>query len=155
MGGVLFFTVIFLWIFLVCFTIKLANRKARLCPWVLEYNFISHFKFWRFWHYIVYFWKKSFKKSPIFLIGLPRWCSGKESACQCRRHKTLGFDPWVGKWQPILVFLLGESHGWKSLVGYSPWRHKESDTTEWLNNNHNRKTCLSVFTVNNQIKNKR
>ena len=30
-GGVLFFIVIFLWIFLVCFTIKLANRKARLC----------------------------------------------------------------------------------------------------------------------------
>ena len=97
MGGVLFFTVIFLWIFLVCFTIKLANRKARLCPWVLEYNFISHFKFWRFWHYIVYFWKKSFKKSPIFLIGLPRWCSGKESACQCRRHKRVGFDPGSGR----------------------------------------------------------
>ena len=35
-----------------------------------------------------------------------RWYSGKEPACQCRRHKTLGFDPWVGKilwkkkWQP-------------------------------------------------------
>jgi len=28
---------------------------------------------------------------------LPRWCSGKESACQCRRHKGRGFDPWVGK----------------------------------------------------------
>ena len=29
-----------------------------------------------------------------------------------------------------LVFLPGESHGGKSLVGYSPWGHKESDTTE-------------------------
>ena len=29
--------------------------------------------------------------------GLLRWHSGKESACQCRRHKRLGFNPWVGK----------------------------------------------------------
>ena len=29
--------------------------------------------------------------------GLPRWCKGKESACQGRRHKRHGFDPWVGK----------------------------------------------------------
>ena len=31
-----------------------------------------------------------------------------------------------------LVFLPGESHGWRSLAGYSPWGHKESDTTEQL-----------------------
>ena len=29
--------------------------------------------------------------------GLPRWCSGKESACQCKRLKRVGFDPWAGK----------------------------------------------------------
>ena len=40
---------------------------------------------------------------------------------QCRR-----------KWQPTPVFLPGESHGWRSLVGYSPWGHKESDMTERL-----------------------
>ena len=27
--------------------------------------------------------------------GLPQWLSGKESACQCRRHRRCGFDPWV------------------------------------------------------------
>ena len=49
------------------------------------------------------------------------------------RHR---FDPWVGKipwrraWQPTPVFLPGESHGQRSLAGYSPWGHKESDTTE-------------------------
>ena len=37
------------------------------------------------------------------------------------------------KWQPTPVFLPGESHGWKSLVGYSPRGRKESDTTERLN----------------------
>ena len=36
------------------------------------------------------------------------------------------------KWQPTPVFLPGKSHGQKSLVGYSPWGHKELDTTEWL-----------------------
>ena len=50
-----------------------------------------------------------------------------------------GFDPWVAKipwrwaWQPTPVFLPGEFHGQRSLVGYSPWGHKESDVTERLN----------------------
>ena len=37
---------------------------------------------------------------------------------------------WRRKWQPSPVFLPGKFHGQKSLVGYSPWGHKESDTTE-------------------------
>ena len=37
---------------------------------------------------------------------------------------------WKGAWQPTPVFLLGVSHGQRSLVGYSPQGHKESDTTE-------------------------
>ena len=67
--------------------------------------------------------------------GLPRWHSGKESTCQCRRH---GFKPWVRKiswsrkWQLIPVFLPGKFHGQRSLAGYNPWGHKESDMTEWL-----------------------
>ena len=43
-----------------------------------------------------------------------------------------GRFPWRRKWQPTPVFLSGESHGRRSLVGYSPWGHKESDTTERL-----------------------
>ena len=38
---------------------------------------------------------------------------------------------WRRKWQPTPVFLPGESHGRRSLVGCSPWGHEESDTTEW------------------------
>ena len=41
-------------------------------------------------------------------------------------------DHWRRQWQPTPVFLLGESHGQRSLVGYSPWGCKESDTTERL-----------------------
>ena len=62
---------------------------------------------------------------------LPRWLSGKESACECRRHKRCRLDPWVGKipqrrkWQPTPEFLPGESHGQRSLAGYSPSGCKE------------------------------
>ena len=42
----------------------------------------------------------------------------------------VGKIPWRRAWQPILVFLPGESHGQRSLAGYSPCGHKESDTTE-------------------------
>ena len=61
--------------------------------------------------------------------------SGNESTCQCRRHKRCSFDPWIGKviwrrkWQPTPISLPGKSHGQRSLVGYSPWGHKESDST--------------------------
>ena len=53
--------------------------------------------------------------------------SGKELTCQSKRLKRYGFGPWVGKtpwrrkWQPTPVFLPGESHGRRSLGGYSPW----------------------------------
>ena len=48
------------------------------------------------------------------------------------------FDPWVGKipwrreWHPTGVFLPGETHEQRSLAGYSPWDHTESDMTERL-----------------------
>ena len=67
--------------------------------------------------------------------SLPSGPSGKEPACQCKR---LRFNPWVRKipwrraWQPTPAFLLGESHGQRSLDGYSPGGCKELDTTEQL-----------------------
>ena len=38
--------------------------------------------------------------------------------------------PWRRKWQPASVFLPGESHGQRSLAGYSAWGCKEPGTTE-------------------------
>ena len=43
-------------------------------------------------------------------------------------------DPCRKKWQPTPVFLPGESHGQRSLAGYSSWGGKELDMTEGLNN---------------------
>ena len=60
-----------------------------------------------------------------FKLRLPRWHSSKESACQYRRRKSHGFDPWVRKipcrkaWQPTLVFLPGESQGQRNLMSYT------------------------------------
>jgi len=39
---------------------------------------------------------------------------------------------WRRQWQPTPVLLPGKSHGWRSLVGYTPWGLEESDTTEQL-----------------------
>ena len=41
-----------------------------------------------------------------------------------------GMILWKGKWQPTAVFLPGKFHGQRSLTGYSPWGHRESDMTE-------------------------
>ena len=77
--------------------------------------------------------------------GLPRWLNGKESACQFRR---LEFEPWVRKilwrrkWQPIPVFLPGESHAQRNLAGYSPWGCKESDITEHTGSLYMRYICI-------------
>jgi len=67
-------------------------------------------------------------------IDFPDDTSGKEPACQCRRCKRQGFSLWVGKipwrraWQPIPVFLPGESHGQRSLVGCSHGVAKKNQT---------------------------
>ena len=61
-----------------------------------------------------------------------RW----ESICpQCGRPRLnpwIGKIPWKRKWQPAPVLLPRKLHGWKSLLGYSPWGREESDTTGWF-----------------------
>ena len=78
----------------------------------------------------------NFKRALWKCLGLPSGTSGKEPACQCRRHKRCGFNPWVRKmpWnrkgEPTPEFIPGKFHGQRSLVGYSPWGCKELDMTE-------------------------
>ena len=91
------------------------------------------------WIAVSYFMGASWSRDQTqvsCIAGFPGGPSGKEPACQYRRHKRCVFDSWVWKipcrkaWQPTQVFLPGESHGQRSLAGYSPWGHKESDMTE-------------------------
>ena len=88
-------------------------------------------KFYSIYIYIYtfhFFWQRS---SVVW--GLPSRHNSKEFTCQCKRCSV---DPWVRKvpwsriWHPTPVFPPGKFHGLRSLVGYSPWGHKESDTTE-------------------------
>ena len=78
-------------------------------------------------------------------FGPPRWLSGEESACHCKRFRKCRFDPWVRKipwrrkWQPAPVFLPGEFHGQRSLAGYRPWGPKELDTTQHV--------CTHIYSI--------
>ena len=75
------------------------------------------------------------RRMLTLIIGLPWWFRWWSICLQCGRP---GFNSWVGniswrrKWQPNPVFLPGKSHGWRNLVGCSPWGCKELETTERL-----------------------
>jgi len=62
----------------------------------------------------------------------------KNLPVNARKHKRCGFDPWKiswrRKWHFTPVFLLEEYHAQRSLVGYSSWGRKQSDTSDCLNN---------------------
>ena len=81
-------------------------------------------------------WKTMDYSYIIALPGFPHDASGKESACQYRRHKRPRFDPlvrkipWSRKWQPTPVFLSGKFHRESSLASYSPWVLDGLDTAE-------------------------
>ena len=69
----------------------------------------------------------------VYVYRLPRWLSYKGIIVYAGELGLIpgpGRFPWKRKWQPIPVFLLRESHGQRTLAGYSPWGRKESDTTE-------------------------
>ena len=70
----------------------------------------------------------------IFLSGLPSDSDGQESACNAGdQGLILGWkDPLKKEMEPIPVFLPGEFHGQRSLMGYSSWGCKELDRTERL-----------------------
>ena len=81
-------------------------------------------------------------------LGFPQWLSGLRICLQCRRHKRLRIDTWVGeipyrrKWQSPTVLLPGKFHRQRNLAGYSPMGRKELDMTEHL---HEQTTHISTL----------
>ena len=67
----------------------------------------------------------------LSIVIFPWWLKRQRICLQCGRPR---FNPWVGKipwrrpWQPTPVFFLGELHGQRSLVGYSPRGRKEPES---------------------------
>ena len=75
-------------------------------------------------------WKKR-ESLPSKSFSLRRGADSEESPCNAGDPGLIpGKIPWRRKWQPTAVFLPGESHGQRSLAGYSPSGHKESDMTK-------------------------
>ena len=70
-------------------------------------------------------WEDGFPRGSA-VKNLPAMQEPQKTGVQC----MVGEICWRRAWQPTLVFLPGESHGQRSLAGYSPWDHKESDRTE-------------------------
>ena len=73
--------------------------------------------------------------SKLIHLGFPGGSEVKVSAHNAGDLGSIpgsGRFPWRRKWQLTPVFLPGESHGWRNLMGYSPRGRKESDTTERL-----------------------
>ena len=67
----------------------------------------------------------------IFLVySFPSVSDSEESTYKAGELHWGRKIPWRREWKPTPVFLPGESHGQKNLVGCSPWSCKESDTTE-------------------------
>ena len=75
---------------------------------------------------------------PGAILSFKTFLSGSEvkvSACNAGDLGSIpgsGRSPGEGNGNPTPVFLPGESRGRRSLVGYSPWGHKESDTNEQI-----------------------
>ena len=109
------------WTELNCYTLLFYNWKFVLFHYL--YRFYKHFQWW-----------ETVCCEVLCMLGIVAQMV-KKSACKAG---PLGFDPCVGKipwtkeWQPTLIFLHGEFHGERNLVGYSQWVHKGSDTTEQL-----------------------
>ena len=99
--------------------------------WYFTICIINSYLFIGFKCWLYHLLAGDFQKLPR---GFSGGASGKEPDCQCRRHKRCGFNSWVGKipwkraWKLTPLFLPGEVHGQRSLVGYSSWGRK--DTTE-------------------------
>ena len=74
-------------------------------------------------------------KPSLSGFGFSGGSDSKESCQQCQRpgfNPSVGKIPWRREWLHTSVFLPGEFHGQRSLVSYSPWGHKQSDTTKQL-----------------------
>ena len=77
--------------------------------------------------------------------GFPGGSDGKVSACNAGDPGLipgLGRSPGRRKWQSTPALLPRKSHGWRNLIDYSPWGHKESDMTERLHFHFRLRLCI-------------
>ena len=120
------------------------SHLSAFCRYRLVCRFISLCK-WDYTVYAVFF--NDFLQYNYVEIH-PCWLRQQRASLKCRRP---GFDPWIRKipwrrkWQPTPVFLPGKSHGWRSLVGYTPWGHRVRHY--WATNTHTRTHTFSIIVL--------
>ena len=86
-------------------------------------------------------------------LGFPDGSDSKESACSVGDLDSIpgsGRSPGGGHGNPLQYPCLENPHGQRSLAGYCPWGHKESDMTEGLSTAHMEKP--GSFRVNHCVK---
>ena len=122
--------------------IKPHLHLCKLFLYSIQLNFIQvSYPVWVCHHFP---WQDLGTDSPLWgviFILFPKWHSGKESTCQCRTCKRhvfkspeWGRSPGVGNSNPLQHSCLENSTDKiPCSLGYSPWGHKESDTTKWQN----------------------
>ena len=103
-----------------------------LFDWFLH-NMYQSFSLWTLWLKIF----MTYDSNGLWILS-HKSIKKKIDTYYVKINQTInwGKDPKLGKfrrqWHPTPVLLPGKSHGWRSLVGCSPWGREESDTTEWL-----------------------
>ena len=109
-----------------CFLSKLHRQWiSTICTFIEKPTYFENtFLVWM--KIIIYFSQGNIRKYCAYM-GLPWWLRQWRICLQQRRPR---FNPWARKiprrreWQPTPVFLPGEFHGQRSLVGCSPWGHR-------------------------------
>ena len=120
-------------------TLEVAPIRSWCCFWIPKYGI---------WLFVT-----TLMRLSKHVWGFPRWLSGKEASCHCRKHVRSRFDPWVQKipwrrkWQPTL-YLPGKFHGQRVLMGYSQRGHERLDTTEWLKQ---KQKCFMFLQTNREV----
>ena len=117
--------------------IKVDPWKTFSLKWVHQLILVFCFLFsskYLLWYYMICSWLNKQIRNFGFWRPSAKFCfpggsEGKVSACNVG-DPWVREIPWRRKWPPTPVLLPGKSHGWRSLVGYSPRGHKESNTSE-------------------------
>ena len=105
--------------------VNFQSNILSIYPWWVSFSVFGYLTWWIKFILFCLLNHLAFAVIHFGNLYFPGGASGKEPDCQCWRYKRPGFDPWVGKipwrraWQPLPVFLPGESHGQRSLMGYS------------------------------------
>ena len=147
------------------FTLAIPCLTTSNLPWFMDLTFQVPMQYFSFQH-------KTLLPSPVisttgyyFLFGsissffLELFLHSSPVACWAPTNlgrspfSVISFCLWRRKWQPTPTFLPRKSHGQRSLVGYSPWSHKESDTPEQLHFHckwntpkcQSRRTCIHLL----------